>query len=112
MVNGSGHDHSGEETQLMELDRYRKLDVSEPVTVTLPAHVWIGFISAYLSADDWANCDTSAICSAAQRELLDPIYVNERDAAHQQHKDMHEKAVHRMFGVGNPLDPNDPRNGQ
>lgn len=91
---------------------YKKMDISDDVTVTLPAHVWIGFVSAYTSTK-WSNVDTSRIALTAQEQMLEPSFVKARDAERQAHIDRHERMAEKMaseLGFGLDLSPNDPRN--
>lgn len=83
-----------------DLPRYKKMDLSEPVTVTLPAHIWMSFAAAYQSTD-WADPYASLIAKTAQEEMLDPIYIRERQAAMQQQRDEHKSIFDAMF-TGRP----------
>lgn len=89
------------------MDKYKELSVKADVTVSLPAHVWIGFIAAYNSTR-WISPDASAIGYAAMQQMLDPVYIKEQEAEHEQHHDT-LKSLSELFGPGR-LSPDDPRN--
>lgn len=78
----------------------RDINLNEPVAVTLPAHNWIGFISAYASTR-WHNTDANAIGSAVIDALFDPVCVKERAAAAQEEHDTANSMIRHMF-TGQP----------
>src|SRR5487761_307330 len=59
-----------------ELPKFKKLDLSENISVTLPVHVWLSFMAAY-SCSDWVSSAASIIAAAAQYEVLDPEWMKE-----------------------------------
>ena len=63
--------------------RYRKMDLNDPVTVTLPAGVWVSFSAAY-AASRWDCSSANMIANAAAEALVDPLYLQECMAAEQQ----------------------------
>lgn len=93
-----------------EFPRYKPMDVTADVTVTLPAHVWLGFAAAYNVAG-WECSEVTAICLEAQAQMLDPVYLRERMAQLQQHRDLHERMNKQVFGGLFDTPPDDPRAG-
>lgn len=85
--------------------RYRKMDLSDPVTITLPAHVWFGFCAAYVSAE-WADYYATRITKEAQKQMLDPVYLKEHEAASQYAKDVGNSALSALFGRRPDIPPN------
>jgi hypothetical protein len=65
------------------------------VTVTAPAHIWLALIAAYNDCD-WANDNATFILGKAIREIMDPIYLNEQEAAAQQANDQREQFFQNM----------------
>lgn len=87
----------------MDLPKARNISLTDPVTVTLPAHIWLGFFAAYMSTK-WACNYASAIAVAAQEQLMDPLWLKEREAHQQQHDDIGQALVHG-FLTGRPPEP-------
>lgn len=78
------------------------LQMNDEVTVTLPAHVWLGFYASYLTAD-WNDYYANLIGNASQEQLLDPVYVREMEAYHMEE---HEQAMAeaQSFFTGQPVE--------
>lgn len=86
----------------------RQLGLNDPVTVTLPAHVWAGFLSAYGSSE-WSNSDTNAIMIEARDALFDPRWLKEREAELQRQHDTQHRIMSGMIpGFPSPDIPPDP----
>ena len=85
--------------------RFRKMDLNEEVTITLPAHIWAGFIFTYNNAD-WTELCASKIALAAQNAILDPVYLREQEAAAQSQVDMQHAAFMHMTGQPMDIPPN------
>lgn len=83
----------------------QKMDLSEDVSVTLPAHVWISFWSCYFSAE-WTNHYASHVADAAQRAILHPDHIARRE---EQYREQQERvssiSFPSLFG-GMPANPN------
>lgn len=79
------------------------LKVNDEVSVTLPAIVWVSFVSSYIDAE-WNSSAANAVVNAAQHAYLDPVWIKEREAANQ----AQQSRVMPMFGIplaslfGNP----------
>src|ERR1700744_5090030 len=84
-----------------EYHRYKKLDISEDVTVTLPAHIWLSFISAYC-ASDFKDPDVTEVANAAQDQMLDPEYKKERDEAYANQRQKAGEMFEKMHGIPIP----------
>jgi hypothetical protein len=78
----------------------KDIGLNDPVTVTLPAHVWAGFLSAYASTK-WHSPDADTIGQEAVDQIFNPLYIKEREVANQAHQDQHE-SMFRMFTGGPP----------
>ncbi len=81
------------------------LGFNDPVAITLPAHVWHAFMAQYATTE-WSSNAAAQICIKVQEELLDPIYVREREAEAQAHHDQHEMVLQRFMGLPPDLPPN------
>jgi hypothetical protein len=68
----------------------KDISLNEPITVTVPAHIWLALIAAYNDCD-WANDNMSYILGKAIREIMDPIYLNEQEAAAQEAQDQQQQ---------------------
>ncbi len=77
--------------------RMKPIELNEPVPITLPAHIWVGFLSAYMSTE-WGNSNAGYICEAIEELLMDPVWLKEQQAAFQQHKDRRDAALERLTG--------------
>lgn len=88
----------------MEFPRMRSIDLNEPISIEMPAHMWISFISAY-STSDFSHGAANTLAELAQQALLDPLYLNERLAEQQQLIDRHQEHMHRVFGTPPPNFP-------
>ena len=64
----------------------RDIGLNDPVTIILPAHIWIAAMSAYAEAE-WGNAPMSVVFRKVQETILDPLYMREQEAAHQQQQD-------------------------
>lgn len=78
----------------------KDIGLNDPVTITLPAHHWTGFLSAYASTR-WHNTDADAIGHSIIEQVFSPLYLKEREAAVQADHDKHQAEVHRFF-TGQP----------
>lgn len=78
----------------------RDLGLNEPVSITLPAYVWLGFSSAYISSD-FNSTDANNLINAIQRSLLDPVFIKEQEAQQQFVQDQHQNMFHQMM-TGRP----------
>lgn len=78
----------------------KDVSLNEPISVELPAHIWHGFIAAYLNTK-WKSDDTSLIVNAVIDQLYDPVFLKEREAEHSEHHDMH-RSMFRSFFTGEP----------
>lgn len=84
----------------------RDIGLNEPVSVTLPAHVWLGFAASYISSD-FSSPDANQLVTAVQRELLDPLYIKEQEAQAQAQQDQaHSLFQHLATGVTPEVPPN------
>ena len=92
---------------MSEEPRFKKMDIAEPVSITLPAYAWVGFFSAYVSTE-WTNYYANLISEAAQKEMLDPLYIKEREAAIQEQLDQGHAHL-QQFITGQPPQTQDPR---
>lgn len=75
----------------------RDMGMNEPVSIELPAHVWLTFMVTYANTE-WTSDSAAAICVEIQEALLDPLYVNERQAELQERHDQHERAFRAFIG--------------
>lgn len=80
------------------------MSLNEPVTITLPAHIWLGFMFAY-SDSEWSNLCAGKIAFEAQKAVMDPVYVKEQEAKIQAQADMQHAAFHHMFTGQHPENP-------
>jgi hypothetical protein len=79
-----------------DIGRMRTMDLNEPVTLTLPAHVWLGFLASY-SATKWACMYATAIHAEAMEALLDPLWLKEREAARARRHDQEHALMSRII---------------
>ena len=83
----------------------RDIKLNDPVSITLPAHIWLGFVAAYATSD-W-NCNhANQIATEVSEALLDPLYMNERLAAEQQARDEQQAIFQRFIGQTPEVPPN------
>lgn len=85
--------------------RFRKMNLNDPVTITLPAYIAIGFLFAY-SECTWNNMCASKIAVSIQNQVLDPVYLKEQEAQIQAQADMHHAAFSHMMGQPMEVPPN------
>jgi nitrate reductase cytochrome c-type subunit len=78
----------------------KDIGLNDPVSVTLPAHVWIGFIAAYSSCA-WNSGHATQVANAAGKEILHPLWINEQEAQRQQQVDEQQAAFNSLF-TGQP----------
>lgn len=78
----------------------KDISLNEIVAVEMPAHAWIGFISAY-SSTRWQSDDARAIAAKALTQLLDPVYRKEQEAAMQRDSDIRSSVIQGIF-TGKP----------
>lgn len=81
----------------------RDISLNEKVAVSVPAYVWIGFIAAWRTSD-WNNGEAGAVVEAAQRAMMDPIWIKEQEAAAQEAQDAHNAIFHSIT-TGRPPEP-------
>jgi hypothetical protein len=86
--------------------------MNDDVTLTFPAHIWQGFYASYLSAE-WNDYYANVVANAAQEEMLDPVYLREREAHIQEQQEHAQAHAAHFLGIGpNPddeLEQKDPR---
>lgn len=86
--------------------RPRDVSLNEPVTLTLPAHIWLGFLASYGSSK-WSCAYTSAIMSAVFDQVMDPVWLKEQEARGQEAHDTQRELLNRFLtGRGPDLPPN------
>jgi len=95
--------------------RMRKdLGMNDEVAISLPAFIWHGFTAVYLAHPDKFH-EAHQIAKAAQYALLDPVYIREAEAAHQEMESRNPGGAIGLLGAlfANPDegDDNDPRLG-
>lgn len=73
----------------------REMDLNAPVSITLPAHVWRGFLAAYCSTK-WESTDATSIMMEIQDALFDPLWAREQQAEAQR---KHDEYHRRMSGI-------------
>ncbi len=61
----------------------RELSLNAPVAITMPAHVWVGFIATYSEAS-WNSPYANSILGQIVNALLDPEYSEAREAEERQ----------------------------
>jgi hypothetical protein len=64
----------------------KDINLNEPITVTVPAHIWLALTAAYNDCD-WINDNLGYVLEKAMRQIMDPIYVKEQEAAQQEAMD-------------------------
>jgi hypothetical protein len=60
------------------------LKLNDEVAVTLKVKTWHAFLAVYNSCQ-WSSQYATVLYSEIQEALMDPVYVREQEAAHQQH---------------------------
>ena len=78
----------------------KSISLNEPVSITLPVHTWHGFMSAYLSTK-WNSEDASTIAREVIDKLFDPVFLKEREAAMDEHRDQHRSFMQTII-TGEP----------
>jgi hypothetical protein len=73
---------------------------NDPITITLPAHVWHGFMSAY-SASEWHSADADIISREAINLLVDPVLLKEKEARDSEQHDVVQSFI-RAMATGQP----------
>jgi hypothetical protein len=58
----------------------KDINLNEPIAVEVPAHIWLALTAAYNDCD-WTNDNLGYVLSKAMRQIMDPIYVKEQEAA-------------------------------
>jgi hypothetical protein len=76
--------------------RMRQMDLNEPVTITLPAHIWLGYMASY-GAARWTCGYASVIMAEVREALFDPLVLKEQEAAEQRHNDRHNRLFSSML---------------
>jgi|SRR5579872_3088547 len=82
------------------------MELNEMVSVEMPAHLWVSFIAAY-STTEWSCGAATAIMMVVQEKLLDPLFLNEKQAEMQQHMDQ-QRAELRQWMTGQEPPPPPP----
>jgi hypothetical protein len=70
----------------------RDLKLNDLVTITCPAHTWLGFLAAYGNTK-WSDTFTSAIASEAGKALFDPVTLREWEAEEQRQGDLRRRLL-------------------
>lgn len=83
--------------------KLKKRDMNDMVSIEMPAHMWLSFLAAYL-VTDWATGPANTLAELVQEELLDPLYVREKQAEMQFLADQHQAQLHSFF-TGQPPEP-------
>jgi len=81
------------------------MDLSEPVTITMPAHTWLGFLFGYTESE-WSSICAGAICTGIQDALMDPIFLREEAAKVQANADVHQAFLNHITGQPVDVPPN------
>lgn len=81
-----------------EYPRYRKLELNEEISISMPVGVWLSFTAAYATTE-WQCGPANFIAHLIAEALLDPIFLNERLASDQAQMDAQNAAMHRMLGM-------------
>lgn len=81
------------------------MKLNDPVTVTLPAWVWLSFDAAYTAAR-WHCDEASLIAIAIQEQMMDPVFLKEREARHQQEHDRRDAFMDHVIGRPPDVPPN------
>jgi hypothetical protein len=89
----------------------KDISLNTPITVTAPAHIWLAFIAAY-NACDWANDNATYVLGKAIREIMDPIYLNEQEAAAQEAHDQQEQLFQHLSSHLPGMNPEGPDDDQ
>lgn len=84
----------------------RDINLNDPVSITVPAHVWLMAMSAYAQTE-WTDSSMNQIITKVQEAIIDPLWLNEQMAAHQQEIDRQQGMFHG-FMTGQP--PETPPN--
>jgi hypothetical protein len=83
----------------------KDIGLNDPITVTLPAHLWLSFAVTYASSG-WGSSSANSVCSAVVDQLFNPLYLNETQAEAQQMQDQQEMAIKALFGQPPDIPPN------
>lgn len=78
----------------------RDISLNEPVTITLPAHLWLSAMSGYAECE-WSSTVMTLLMTRVQEALLDPVYLKEQLAKQQHQQDMQQAAFNQMV-TGRP----------
>lgn len=73
----------------------KDLGLNDPVSVTLPVHVWLGFAASYI-ASDFNSPDANRVVTAIQYEMLDPLFIKEQEAHTQLQQDQAQAVFHHL----------------
>lgn len=76
--------------------RMRPIQIGDDVTITLPAHIWLGFVGAY-AATRWESADASTIMHAVHLAVFDPVWLKERTAHIQRQNDEQHRRIATMI---------------
>ena len=90
----------------LNIPRARDISLTAPVTVTLPAHVWAGFLASYMSTE-WVCFYTTTVATAVQEQIMDPLWLKEQDAKRDDDMSQPPAFIARLLGGAPPdLPPN------
>lgn len=85
------------------------IGLNDDVTVQIPAGIIIAAVSAYAEAE-WCSGAVSQLMVMCQEQIIDPLYWNETQAAHQEAHDQAEAMRNQMMQQIMPhIMPHDPR---
>jgi len=85
------------------------LKLNDMVTVELPAGLIVAATANYAEAE-WSSGPVSHLFVLLQEYIMDPVYWNEQQAAHQQMHDQHNAFGQAMFAqLLQQQPPQDPR---
>lgn len=88
--------------------KMREIGIGDMVNVSLPAHTWIGFIASFSACQDYTCSHAAAIAMAAQKALIDPVFLKEREAEMERMAAQHHTMLSNMIpGLPGPQVPPD-----
>lgn len=83
----------------------KDLGLNEPIAIIAPAHIWLTAMAGYAEIE-WNSSAMAIILVKVQEALMDPLYLNERLAQHQQQHDVQEAAMRMFTGQQPDIPPN------
>jgi hypothetical protein len=81
--------------------QYRDLNLNDTITVEIPVAEIMSFVAEYISCQTFTATAANSLCMRLQKAILDPIFINEREALLQQQADQQE-AFAQSFFTGKP----------